>query len=221
MPNTFEDIKLDLKGNLIPVGGGKDSVVSLELLKDMKDDNLCFVMSPPQAAYDCIEVAGYKDYLLAKRYFDKRMLQMNNEGFLNGHVPFSAILGFIGVLGAALCGKQYIPLSNERSANESTVIGESFNHQYSKSYEFEEDFNDYVNKYLVANIEYFSLLRPLYEVEIAEKFSEARQYHQVFRSCNRGKKKTTHGVVFVLNVYSSILFLSHTLVKKRIGCHIW
>lgn len=187
-PNTFEDIELNLSGNLIPVGGGKDSVVTIELLKGMKEDNLCFVMSPPQAAYDCIEVAGYTDYLLAKRHFDKRMMTMNAEGFMNGHVPFSAILGFISILGAALTGKQYIPLSNERSANESTVIGESFNHQYSKSYEFELDFNTYVNEYLVQNVSYFSLLRPLYEVEIAQRFAQHKHYHQVFRSCNRGKK---------------------------------
>lgn len=188
MPNIFEERDIKVSGNLIPVGGGKDSVVTLELLQENHDDNLPFVMSPPEAAYDCIRVAGYDKWLLAKRYFDKRMIQMNSEGFLNGHVPFSAILGFIAVLGAALTGKKYIPLSNERSANESTVIGESFNHQYSKSYEFEQDFNYYVNTYLIPDVKYFSLLRPLYEVEIAERFAGHTQYHEVFRSCNRGKK---------------------------------
>ncbi len=188
IPNDFDRISLDVKGNLIPVGGGKDSVVTLELLSHMKEENLPFVMSPPQAAYDCIEVAGYDETLLARRYFDKSMIQMNNEGFLNGHVPFSAILGFIALFGAALTKRQYIPLSNERSANEATVMGESYNHQYSKSFEFEADFNDYVHRYLIEDIKYFSLLRPLYEVEIAERFAKMTQYHQVFRSCNRGKK---------------------------------
>lgn len=189
MPNDFDMLDIETYGNLIPVGGGKDSVVTLELLSQYASDNTCFVMSPPIAALDCIEVAGYKSYLLANRYFDKHMMAMNNEGYLNGHVPFSAILGFISLLGAALLGKAYIPLSNERSANESTVIGESFNHQYSKSYEFEADFNTYVHKYLVKNIDYFSLLRPLYEVEIAERFAKYDKYHVVFRSCNRGKKE--------------------------------
>lgn len=187
-PNDFERLDAPVSGNLIPVGGGKDSVVTLELLSHMKPDNLPFVMSPPQAAYDCIEVAGYDEYLLSKRHFDKRMLAMNDEGYLNGHVPFSAILGFIALFGAALTGKQYIPLSNEHSANESTVIGESYNHQYSKSYEFEKDFNDYVRTWLVKDIRYFSLLRPLYEVQIAERFAKLSQYHDVFRSCNKGKK---------------------------------
>ncbi len=189
MPNDYDRVTLPVLGNLIPVGGGKDSVVTLELLKGMQKENLPFVMSPPEAAYDCIRVAGYDDYLLAKRYFDQRMIEMNSQGFLNGHVPFSAILGFIALFGAALTGKRYIPLSNERSANEATVLGESYNHQYSKSYEFEKDFNDYVEAYLVEDIRYFSFLRPLYEVEIAERFAKYTAYHPIFRSCNRGKKE--------------------------------
>ena len=187
-PYDFDLVDLPVSGNLIPIGGGKDSVVTLELLAHLKADNLPFVMSPPQAAFDCIEVAGYEEYLLAKRHFDKELFRLNEEGYLNGHVPFSAILGFIALLGAALTGKQYIPLSNERSANEATVKGETYNHQYSKSYEFEKDFNGYVNEFLIKDIQYFSLLRPLYEVEIAQRFAQYVSYHKVFRSCNRGKK---------------------------------
>lgn len=182
---------LETSGNLIPIGGGKDSVVTLEVLKDEADNNIPFVMSPPIAAYDCIDVAGYKSFLEAKRIFDKRMMFMNDEGFLNGHVPFSAILAFIATLGAALVGKQYIPLSNERSANEPSVIGTTFNHQYSKSFEFETDFDDYLHNYLTQDITYFSLLRPLYEIQIGEMFANYSNYHSVYRSCNRGKKENT------------------------------
>ncbi len=177
------------KGNLIPVGGGKDSVVTLEILRDSAEDNVPFVMSPPHAAYDCIEVAGYQGYLQARRIFDVTLIQMNGEGYLNGHVPFSAILAFIASLGAAFLGKRYIPLSNERSANEPSVIGTTFNHQYSKSYEFEEDFNTYSRTYLTPDIEYFSLLRPLYEIQIGQMFATYSKYHQVYRSCNKGKKE--------------------------------
>jgi len=189
LSGASERAQLSLSGNLIPVGGGKDSVVTLDLLKGQKANNLCFVLSPPEAAYDCIKVAGYEEYLLAKRYLDKQILTMNQAGYLNGHVPFSAILGFISVLGAALTGKKYIVLSNEGSANEATVKGESFNHQYSKSYEFETDFNRYVETYLSNELTYFSLLRSMYELEIAKRFSKLTHYHTVFRSCNRGKKE--------------------------------
>lgn len=185
--NAVGPLELNTKGHLIPIGGGKDSVVTLNMLQKQKEDNICFVMSPPKAAYDCIEVAGYKGYLEAKRIFDKRMIEMNNTGYLNGHVPFSAILAFVSTLGAALVGKAFIPLSNERSANEPSVHGTTFNHQYSKSYEFEHDFHTYASKYLTSSITYFSLLRPLYEIQIGELFSYYKEYHPVYRSCNRGK----------------------------------
>jgi len=185
----FKSIKLVNQGNLIPVGGGKDSVVTLEVLSSSKEVNLPFVMSPPLAAYDCIKKAGYHEYLEARRIFDKRMLLMNQEGYLNGHVPFSAILAFISVFGAALTGKSYIPLSNERSANEPSVIGTTFNHQYSKSFEFEKDFDWYLHHFITETMTYFSLLRPLYEIQIGEMFAKYRKYHSVYRSCNRGKSK--------------------------------
>lgn len=187
--NTENLLKsLKTSGNLIPVGGGKDSVVTLEVLKASLEDNTPFVMSPPIAAYDCIEVAGYSNYLEARRIFDKQIMEMNAKGYLNGHVPFSAILAFISTLGAALVGKRYIPLSNEKSANEPSVIGTTFNHQYSKSFEFEMDFDEYLHNNLTEDISYFSLLRSLYEIQIGEMFSTYEHYHSVYRSCNRGKK---------------------------------
>ena len=177
----------DLCGTLIPVGGGKDSVVSLELLRPEAADNLPFVMSAPQAAYDCIAIAGYDRYLQAERRLDPQLLRLNSEGYLNGHVPFSAILAFIAALGAALTHKRYIALSNEKSANEPSVPGTMFNHQYSKTVEFERDFTAYF-KGIMPGIKYFSLLRPLYEIEIGQAFAGYPAYHSVFRSCNRGKK---------------------------------
>lgn len=178
-------------GTLIPVGGGKDSVVTLEVLRDERANNLPLVMSAPQAGYDCIAVAGYDNYLEIKRQLDPQILTLNQAGFLNGHVPFSAILAFISVLSAVLTGKRCIALSNENSANEPSVPGTDFNHQYSKSWEFEADFRQYIADYVVDGVEYFSLLRPLEELQIAELFSHYPAYHQVFRSCNVGKKNNS------------------------------
>ena len=39
------NISIPLIGNLIPVGGGKDSAVSLEVLKDEKKKNTCYVIN--------------------------------------------------------------------------------------------------------------------------------------------------------------------------------
>ncbi len=176
-------------GNLIPVGGGKDSCVSMNLLKSSYDINDCVTINPKEAHLACIDVGGYRDkHIIIKRTIDGRLLQLNTEGYLNGHTPFSALVSFVTLLVAYLSNKKYIILSNESSANESNIEGTKINHQYSKTYEYENDFNNYVNKYLKIDIKYFSLLRPLTELQIAYLFSRYKEYHPVFKSCNVGSK---------------------------------
>ncbi|NCB34054.1 MAG: hypothetical protein EOM64_09310 [Erysipelotrichia bacterium] len=180
-------------GNLIPVGGGKDSFVSLDLLKGMKNENHAFVIGRVMSAIHSAMAAGYSGEQLinAERTLDPRMLEFNKEHYLNGHTPFSAMAAFASVLTAIVYGKRYICLSNEASANESTIKDSKVNHQYSKTYEFEVDFMEYIDTYLTREIHYFSLLRPLSELQIAGLFSALPQYHPIFRSCNVGQKTET------------------------------
>ena len=174
---------------LVPVGGGKDSVVTLELLKN-KLPVIPLIINPRGATNECVKVAGFSDEQVAviKRTLDPTMLRMNNEGFLNGHTPFSAMLAFYTLLIGFATNSKYIALSNESSANEPTVPDSEINHQYSKSIAFENDFRDYVNKYISSDIEYFSFLRPLNEIQIASLFSRNKDYYKVFKSCNAGSK---------------------------------
>ena len=178
------------KGNLIPIGGGKDSNVSLELLKNSFEDNNAFIINPKEVTLKCAELAGYDESntITVKRTIDKNLIELNKLGFINGHTPFSALVAFISYLCAYINNKKYIVLSNESSANESNVAGTKINHQYSKTYEFENDFNEYTKKYFQINIKYFSLLRPLTEYQIAMLFSKYEKYHNVFKSCNVGSK---------------------------------
>ena len=175
-------------GNLIPVGGGKDSNVTLELLKE--EDNTCFIINPKGANIECANISGYNTITI-KRILDKKIIELNKEGFLNGHTPFSAIVAFTSFLCAYLSNKKYIILSNEDSANQSTVLGTNINHQYSKTYEFENDFNEYTKKHFNIDIKYFSLLRPLTEFQIGMLFSKIEKYHKTFKSCNLGSKGET------------------------------
>jgi len=173
---------------LIPVGGGKDSVVSLEILKGL-NGNMALIMNPRGASIATANISGLEqDTIIVKRFLDKKLLELNDQGFLNGHTPFSALLAFVSVLSAAVSGKKYIALSNESSANESTVVGTMVNHQYSKSLEFEADFREYVREALTEDIHYFSLLRPLSELQIASIFAKNSAYFKDFRSCNVGSK---------------------------------
>lgn len=201
--DDFINIKCELKeqnieipnyvgnGNLIPIGGGKDSNVTLEIMKSDYEDNLCFIINPKQVTLSCAQTAGYSNekIVTVKRTIDKNLIELNKQGFINGHTPFSALVAFLSYFNAYITGKKYILLSNESSANESNVDGTKINHQYSKTYEFECDFNEYTKKYFKIDIKYFSLLRPLSEYQIAMLFSNYEKYHEIFKSCNVGSKK--------------------------------
>lgn len=185
------DLEEEFEGALVPIGGGKDSIVTLDIIKEDFDTNMCYVINPRGATEETVETAGYDigKRCYVKRTLDKNMLELNAKGFLNGHTPFSSIVAFSGLLVAYLNKRKYIVLSNEASANESTIYEEEVNHQYSKSYEFEEDFNKYVEENIFKNIKYFSLLRTVSEYQIAKHFAKLPKFYNIFKSCNAGSKE--------------------------------
>ena len=210
------------KGVLVPVGGGKDSAVTLELLKSADVPVFAYIINPRGATIHTTESADLDaDHVISvHRTLDKRMLQLNKEGFLNGHTPFSALVAFSTVIAARMAGLSYIALSNESSANESTVQGSTVNHQYSKSFKFETDFHCYQTDYLPGSAYYFSMLRPLSEFQIAKYFAKQKQYHAIFRSCNAGSKTDSWcghcpKCLFVYFILSP--FLSREEVKEIFG----
>ncbi len=177
-------------GNLIPVAGGKDSFVTLDILKDMKDDSTAFVINHVRSAVRSAEAAGYrgKDLIIAERSLDSRMLEFNKQGYLNGHTPYSALTAFAAALAGMVYARKYICLSNEASETDSEVRGSSVAQQYSRTFTFEQDFNYYMEHYVSSKVHYFSLLRPLSELQITGIFSKLKPYHSVFCSCNAGQK---------------------------------
>ncbi|MCM1507156.1 MAG: hypothetical protein NC177_08495 [Ruminococcus flavefaciens] len=180
----------ELLGCLVAVGGGKDSALTLETLTSAGMKCMCYGINKRCSITATVTTAGLPETALitARRNFDRSLVEYNKKGFLNGHTPFSSVVAFSAEITAYLHRLKYIVLSNESSANESTVIGQNVNHQYSKSFEFEKDFHEYEEKYLKTGIYYFSFLRPLSEFQIAGMFSAHRNYLPVFRSCNLGSK---------------------------------
>lgn len=178
---------------LIPIGGGKDSVVTVESLKKWPAGINCFSLNPTKPSKEIMKLAGCKDPIIVERKIDKKLLELNQKEFLNGHTPFSAYLAFLSILLGVVFDYRFIALSNERSSNEGNIkyLNTDINHQYSKSWDFEKKFRGYSKKYLVKDIEYFSFLRPLYEIQIAKLFSAHEKYFPVFLSCNEANKTTS------------------------------
>ena len=175
---------------LVPVGGGKDSAVSCELLRKTGRRVTGWCLNPTKSILDQIETSEIKTKIVVTRTIDNTLLQLNDKGYLNGHTPFSAYLAFASSACAIIAGKSNIALSNERSSNECNVkySGLEVNHQYSKSFDFEKLFRDYSTRYLATNLNYFSLLRPLYEIQIARLFAMYHNHFPLFRSCNKGQR---------------------------------
>lgn len=174
---------------LVPVGGGKDSVVSIEALKAAGHDITLFAVGGAKGAAtpiaDCIAVSGLP-HIYISRTLDAELKVLNDAGAYNGHIPITAIISAIAVASAILYDFNAVILSNEYSASAPNLVQDGFdvNHQYSKSLAFERDFAGYVRRHIARDVDYFSLLRPLSEVAIAKRFATHGAYHAVFRSCN-------------------------------------
>ncbi|MCX7697387.1 MAG: hypothetical protein N2Z72_06825 [Bacteroidales bacterium] len=215
----FEDNKI-----IVPIGGGKDSIVTLSILKKHGYEVIPFVVNPSETTKNILRLAGYseKDSVFVHREIDHRLYIMNERGYLNGHIPFSAVLAFYSIMIAAMVKARHIALSNESSANESTIPGTLINHQYSKTFHFEKIFRTYVHNHMSPTSNYFSFLRPLNELQIAALFSQMPEFHAVFRSCNAGSKKGIWCNECPKCLFTHIIlspFLEPSYIRNNIGLH--
>ena len=206
-------------GDLILVGGGKDSAVTLELVSKLPEVNNVLLLNPTPAALAVSQTAGYDSPIIVKRTIDPKLIELNKNGYLNGHTPFSAYLAFLGTLVATAHGYNRVITSNEASASEGSLeyLGHSINHQYSKSYEFETKFREYcirpgllASKGRALNLpDYFSFLRPINELQTATLFASMPNYHRMFISCNANRGAGWCGLcakcAFVYTVLSPFL----------------
>jgi hypothetical protein len=175
---------------LIPFGGGIDSIVTVEGVRQRAADIALFVVSRPGDRFAAIErpaaVSGLP-VIRADREIDPQLLRSAELGFLNGHVPVTGIISAIAVLAAGLSGRDAVVMSNEWSASVPTLElgGRPVNHQWSKSETFEAGFREVLRGAPAGLPDYFSALRDRTELWVAQRFAELTQYHGTFRSCNR------------------------------------
>jgi len=171
---------------LVGIGGGKDSLVTTELLRDQ--DIATWSLNHRSQLEPLVEKLGTKHYFVSRQW-DPQLKTLNEQGAYNGHVPISAILAAVGTIVAILTGRRDVVVSNEQSANEDSLVykGLPINHQYSKSQVFERDYQTFLGHNFGETTRYYSFLRPLSEVMIAEIFAHLgfEKYKSLFSSCNR------------------------------------
>ena len=171
---------------LVAIGGGKDSLVSIEALRAMGVEQAVTWIGNSQLIRTCAERTGLATLNIG-RALAPQLFEINRQGAYNGHIPVTAVNSAILVLAALLTGAGQVVFSNERSASYGSLIpgaGE-VNHQWSKGWAFERMFGEQVERAVAADLRYYSLLRPLSELAVARQFARNDHYDAHFSSCNR------------------------------------
>jgi UDP-N-acetyl-alpha-D-muramoyl-L-alanyl-L-glutamate epimerase len=174
---------------LIPIGGGKDSVVTVESLRESGAEITLLRMGTHPLIDEMVQTMDIS-CINIKRQLSPSLFRLNEEDALNGHIPITGYLSALTVVIALLYGFDKIAMSNERSANEGNTeyLGEKINHQWSKSEEFEKMFQNYIHDFIDPSLNYKSHLRSMNELEIVEKFVQYPQYFHCTTSCNKNWK---------------------------------
>ena len=171
---------------LVAIGGGKDSLVSIEALRSAAVEQTVTWIGNSQLIAACAARTELPTLNLG-RAIAPELFELNRQGAWNGHIPVTAVNSAILVLAALLQGVDQVVFSNERSASYGSMIpgtGE-VNHQWSKGWAFEQAFGEYVQSRVAADLHYYSLLRPLSELAVARQFAKVDRYDAFFSSCNR------------------------------------
>jgi UDP-N-acetyl-alpha-D-muramoyl-L-alanyl-L-glutamate epimerase len=170
---------------LVPVGGGKDSAVALEIMRGAGCEELAlFSIGGAPPILRTVAAAGL-EHLRAERRLDGALPALNRAGALNGHVPVTAIVACAALLTAALHGFDTVAMANERSASRGSVSwqGVDVNHQFSKGLRAERLLRTAAAE-AMPGLQLFSVLRGASELAIARAFARLPQYHEAFTSCN-------------------------------------
>jgi hypothetical protein len=179
----------DASGAILGIGGGKDSIVAGELLKDVGVPVAGFVMATGEQLGQAASVAATMQVPLhaVKRKLDTQLIELKGQpGTYSGHVPISMIFGLVGAALAIAQKAAYVVVANEASASIPRIMwgDRAVNHQWSKSYGFEKDLQRFIQRSIAGQITYFSAVRQLTSIGIAKLFTKLPRYFEVFTSDN-------------------------------------
>nr|WP_239538547.1 UDP-N-acetyl-alpha-D-muramoyl-L-alanyl-L-glutamate epimerase [Dyella mobilis] len=177
------------KRTLVPIGGGKDSLVAVEAIKQIGGEATAVWVGNSPLIAACAERTGLPT-LNIQRELAPGLFELNRLGAWNGHIPVTAVNSAILAVAAILYGYDSIAFANERSASAATLEyeGQQVNHQWSKGYAFEQMLSEWLHTHVAVDLDYCSLLRPYSELAITRAFAKLTPYFDAFSSCNRNFK---------------------------------
>lgn len=183
-------VPLQLAGGLLGIGGGKDSIVAAELLKACELDVAVLDVATREnrgQAGAVMDASGLRQLTIG-RYVDTGIVGFTQKhGGMNGHVPFSVFLAWLGVLMAVTSGRKYVMMANEAATSSGNVEwnGREVNHQWAKSFDAEKLTLDFIHRHISPDLWYFSPIRPYGSLAVMALFVQLGQpYYGVFTSCN-------------------------------------
>ena len=215
-------------------GGGKDSLVSMQILSetDTDFDSLSYSssiygtaarqhsFSEELLAFGCAET-HHRQWIFDD-FLDSPILELASPEAIStltaAETPSSVFASIPIVLAS---GHRHIALGHERSADTGQVFweatGEDINHQWGKSYDAESLINTYIQRNLVANFEYFSILKPLYDTMVFYVLSKYPEIIPHAHSCNVQKPwcRRCPKCCYVWLGYNA--FLDHETVVETFG----
>lgn len=172
---------------LVPMGGGKDSLVALERVRARGIETETVQVGSAPLIGRVAGRAGTRHRVIRRRLAPE-LASLNAAGALNGHVPITAINAATLVIAALIWNFDAVVFANERSADAPTLTtpaGRPVNHQFAKSHAFEQLLGEWIARYIADDLAVFSLLRRDSELAVCREFAELTAYHDVFSSCNR------------------------------------
>lgn len=212
--------------SLFGVGGGKDSIVVQELLKEHQQITKPFIVNTQKESLLKKEVLAINNQsaLKLERNLDTQLFN-NIPHSYNGHVPITGMIASLAVLSCVLYDYNQMIFANEYSSNFGNINwkGIEINHQWSKSQEFETDFQNYIHNHITPNIYVYSLLRQFNEIRIAKMFSKYKKYFTVFSSCNKNfriqkKQLQQRWCCDCPKCHFVFLILAPFITKKELQC---
>lgn len=168
--------------------GGKDSLLVAQMLDYKKTPFTSFYVSSSDSYPRVIDRLG-RPVLVARRSIDIPALRRAAEaGGLNGHVPVTYIVQSIGLLQAILCGDSVVlsAIGHEGEEPHAWIADLPVNHQWSKTWQAEKLFAEYIRLIISPDIRVGSPVREYSELTIVEHFVQLawEKYGEAFSSCN-------------------------------------